>query len=95
MKATADTKQGARVIRTSGATQLAHTEFASPTPSWVLHPRYRGPNHVTCAVKLKRGEEMGGSSKMDNQPVAVITGITHGIVSGTRARARRAPDTPW
>ena len=24
-----------------------------------LHLRYRGPNHIPCAAKLKRGEEMG------------------------------------
>ena len=25
----------------------------------LLHLRYRGPNHIACAAKLKRGEEMG------------------------------------
>ena len=25
----------------------------------LLHLRYRGPNHIPCAAKLKRGEEMG------------------------------------
>ena len=37
----------------------------------LLHLRYRGPNHIPCAAKLKRGEEMGWFQRMAQPIVAV------------------------
>jgi len=51
----------------------------------LLHLRYRGPNHIPCAAKLKRGEEMGwfqhGSTIIAFVPPGVR--LADGLVAGT------------
>jgi phosphatidylserine decarboxylase len=54
----------------------------------LLHLRYRGPNHIPCAAKLKRGEEMGwfqhGSTIIAFVPPGVR--LVEGLAAGTRVR---------
>jgi phosphatidylserine decarboxylase len=54
----------------------------------LLHLRYRGPNHIPCAAKLKRGEEMGwfqhGSTIIAFVPPGVR--LADGLASGTSVR---------
>jgi phosphatidylserine decarboxylase len=54
----------------------------------LLHLRYRGPNHIPCAAKLKRGEEMGwfqhGSTIIAFVPPGVR--LADGLASGTTVR---------
>ena len=54
----------------------------------LLHLRYRGPNHIPCAAKLRRGEEMGwfqhGSTIIAFVPPGVR--LAEGLVAGTPVR---------
>ena len=54
----------------------------------LLHLRYRGPNHIPCAAKLKRGEEMGwfqhGSTIIAFAPPGVR--LADGLATGTTVR---------
>jgi phosphatidylserine decarboxylase len=54
----------------------------------LLHLRYRGPNHIPCAAKLRRGEEMGwfqhGSTIIAFVPPGVR--LAAGLVAGTPVR---------
>jgi phosphatidylserine decarboxylase len=54
----------------------------------LLHLRYRGPNHIPCAAKLKRGEEMGwfqhGSTIIAFVPPGVR--LADGLATGTSVR---------
>jgi phosphatidylserine decarboxylase len=54
----------------------------------LLHLRYRGPTHIPCAAKLKRGEEMGwfqhGSTIIAFVPPGVR--LVAGLAAGTRVR---------
>jgi phosphatidylserine decarboxylase len=58
----------------------------------LLHLRYRGPNHIPCAAKLKRGEEMGwfqhGSTIIAFVPPGVR--LTDGLAPGTTVRMGQA-----
>jgi phosphatidylserine decarboxylase len=54
----------------------------------LLHLRYRGPNHIPCAAKLKRGEEMGwfqhGSTIIAFVPPGVR--LAEGLTPGATVR---------
>jgi phosphatidylserine decarboxylase len=54
----------------------------------LLHLKYRGPNHIPCAARLKRGEEMGwfqhGSTIIAFAPPGVQ--LAAGLQSGARVR---------
>ncbi len=54
----------------------------------LLHLRYRGPNHIPCAAKLERGEEMGwfqhGSTIIAFVPPGVR--LVSGLETGTHVR---------
>jgi phosphatidylserine decarboxylase len=54
----------------------------------LLHLRYRGPHHIPCAAKLKRGEEMGwfqhGSTIIAFVPPGVR--LVEGLAPGTPVR---------
>jgi phosphatidylserine decarboxylase len=54
----------------------------------LLHLRYRGPNHIPCAAKLRRGEEMGwfqhGSTIIAFVPPGVR--LVEGLEAGTPVR---------
>jgi phosphatidylserine decarboxylase len=54
----------------------------------LLHLRYRGPNHIPCAAKLRRGEEMGwfqhGSTIIAFVPPGVR--LAEGLMAGTPVR---------
>ena len=54
----------------------------------LLHLRYRGPNHIPCSAKLKRGEEMGwfqhGSTIIAFVPPGVR--LADGLEAGTQVR---------
>jgi phosphatidylserine decarboxylase len=54
----------------------------------LLHLRYRGPNHIPCAARLRRGEEMGwfqhGSTIIAFVPPGVR--LAEGLQSGARVR---------
>jgi phosphatidylserine decarboxylase len=54
----------------------------------LLHLRYRGPNHIPCAAKLKRGAEMGwfqhGSTIIAFVPPGIR--LVAGLVAGTPVR---------
>jgi phosphatidylserine decarboxylase len=54
----------------------------------LLHLRYRGPNHIPCAAKLRRGEEMGwfqhGSTIIAFVPPGVR--LADGLATGTTVR---------
>lgn len=54
----------------------------------LLHLRYRGPNHIPCAARLKRGEEMGwfqhGSTIIAFVPPGVR--LAEGLEAGTPVR---------
>jgi len=54
----------------------------------LLHLRYRGPNHIPCAAKLRRGEEMGwfqhGSTIIAFVPPGVR--LAEGLVAGSPVR---------
>ncbi|HEY1900699.1 MAG TPA: archaetidylserine decarboxylase [Steroidobacteraceae bacterium] len=58
----------------------------------LLHLRYRGPNHIPCEAKLKRGEEMGwfqhGSTLIAFVPPGVR--LVAGLESGSRVRMGQA-----
>jgi phosphatidylserine decarboxylase len=58
----------------------------------LLHLRYRGPNHIPCAAKLKRGEEMGwfqhGSTIIAFVPPGVR--LADGLTPGTPVRMGQA-----
>jgi phosphatidylserine decarboxylase len=58
----------------------------------LLHLRYRGPNHIPCAAKLKRGEEMGwfqhGSTIIAFVPPGVR--LAEGLVAGATVRMGQA-----
>jgi phosphatidylserine decarboxylase len=54
----------------------------------LLHLRYRGPNHIPCAARLKRGEEMGwfqhGSTIIAFVPPGVR--LAEGLATGSTVR---------
>ncbi|HTV79271.1 MAG TPA: archaetidylserine decarboxylase [Steroidobacteraceae bacterium] len=58
----------------------------------LLHLRYRGPNHIPCATRLRRGEEMGwfqhGSTIIAFVPPGVR--LAAGLQPGTTVRAGQA-----
>jgi phosphatidylserine decarboxylase len=58
----------------------------------LLHLRYRGPNHIPCTAKLKRGEEMGwfqhGSTIIAFVPPGVV--LAEGLVAGSTVRMGQA-----
>ncbi len=58
----------------------------------LLHLRYRGPNHIPCTAKLKRGEEMGwfqhGSTIIAFVPPGVR--LAEGLVAGSTVRMGQA-----
>ena len=58
----------------------------------LLHLRYRGPNHIPCAARLKRGEEMGwfqhGSTIIAFVPPGVR--LAEGLLAGATVRMGQA-----
>lgn len=58
----------------------------------LLHLRYRGPNHIPCSARLKRGEEMGwfqhGSTIIAFVPVGVS--LAEGLTPGAQVRMGQA-----
>jgi phosphatidylserine decarboxylase len=54
----------------------------------LLHLRYRGPNHIPCAAKLRRGEEMGWFQHGSTIIVFVPPGVrlAEGLMAGTPVR---------
>jgi phosphatidylserine decarboxylase len=58
----------------------------------LLHLRYRGPNHIPCTAKLKRGEEMGwfqhGSTIIAFVPPGVQ--LAEGLLPGATVRVGQA-----
>jgi len=58
----------------------------------LLHLRYRGPNHIACDARLRKGEEMGWFQHGSTILVFVPRGVEpcEGIAPGARVRAGQA-----